>query len=73
MNGRRVVLGRPCSRRDCGTTPAEEWQRDGRPFAGLLFGHQLRGTIGQYVEDLELVARASEADEWMNRIEYLPF
>jgi len=39
----------------------------------LLFGHQLRGTIGQYVEDLELVARASEADEWMNRIEYLPF
>jgi len=52
---------------------AEVWQRDGRPFAGLLFGHQLRGTIGQYVEDLELVAKASEADEWMNRIEYLPF
>jgi len=27
----------------------------------------------RYVEDLELVAKASEADEWMNRIEYLPF
>jgi hypothetical protein len=52
---------------------AEEWQRDGQPFAGLLFGHQLRGTIGQYVEDLELVAKASEADEWVSRIEYLPF
>jgi hypothetical protein len=51
----------------------EEWQRQGRPFAGLLFGHQLRGTIGQYVEDLELIAKASEPDEWKNRIEYLPF
>jgi hypothetical protein len=52
---------------------AEEWQRQGRPFAGLLFGHQLRGTIGQYVEDLELIAKASEPNEWQNRVEYLPF
>ena len=22
---------------------AEDWQRRGRPFSGLLFGHQLRG------------------------------
>ena len=29
--------------------------------------------VALYVEDLELVAKASEADEWMNRIEYLPF
>ena len=28
---------------------AHEWQRDGREFAGLVFGHQLGGTIGQYV------------------------
>jgi hypothetical protein len=26
---------------------AEQWQKEGREFAGLLFGHQLRGTIGQ--------------------------
>ena len=31
---------------------AEQWQRAGREFAGLLFGHQLRGTIGQFVQDL---------------------
>ena len=52
---------------------AENWQRHGRPFAGLAFGHQLRGTIGQYVADLELIAKATEPDEWWNRIEYLPF
>src|SRR5216683_1668953 len=39
---------------------AEDWQRGGRPFAGLLFGHQLGGTIGQFVKDLELIAQASE-------------
>ena len=52
---------------------AEEWQRTGMPFSGLLFGHQLRGTIGQYVADLELVAQASELVEWANRVEHLPF
>lgn len=52
---------------------AEDWQRRGKPFAGLIFGHQLGGTIGQYVKDLELIAQASEPDEWLNIIEYLPF
>ena len=52
---------------------AENWQRQGKPFAGLLFGHQLGGTIGQYVRDLELIAQASEPDEWLNTIEHLPF
>jgi hypothetical protein len=52
---------------------AEDWQRDGRPFAGLLFGHQLGATIGQYVKDLELVAQSSEVDEWMSQVEHLPF
>lgn len=31
---------------------AEDWQNQGRQFAGLIFGHQLGGTIGQYVEYL---------------------
>jgi Domain of unknown function (DUF5615) len=51
---------------------AEDWQRQGRPFAGLIFGHQLRGTIGQYVRDLELIASGSEPEEWLNTIEHLP-
>ena len=54
-------------------TLAESWQHDGRPFAGLAFGHQLGGTIGQYVRDLELIAKASDPDYWINHVEYLPF
>lgn len=52
---------------------AQTWQRQQLPFAGLLFGHQLGGTIGQYVRHLELVAKASEPDEWVNVVERLPF
>lgn len=52
---------------------AEDWQRQGKPFAGLIFGHQMGGTIGQFVRDLELIALASELDEWHNTVEYLPF
>ena len=52
---------------------AEDWQRQAREFAGLLFGPQLGGTIGQYVEDLELIAKASEPDEWRNMVQFLPF
>jgi hypothetical protein len=52
---------------------AEDWQRQGRPFSGLLFGHQLGGTIGQFVKDLELIAKASEPVEWLNAVEHLPF
>ena len=52
---------------------AEDWQRHGHEFAGLLFGPQLGGTIGQYVEDLELIALASEPDDWRNVVQFLPF
>ena len=52
---------------------AEEWQRQGKTFAGLIFGHQLRGNIGQFVRDLELIAQASDIDEWRNIVEHLPY
>jgi Domain of unknown function (DUF5615) len=45
---------------------AEDWQRQGKPFAGLIFGHQLGGTIGQFVKDLELISQASESSDWLN-------
>ncbi len=51
---------------------AEDWQRQHRPFAGLLFGHQLRGTIGQFVRDLELIAKATNAEEWQGAVGHLP-
>jgi len=52
---------------------AETWQAEGKQFSGLIFGHQLGGTIGQFVRDLELIAEASEPDEWLNTVEYIPF
>ena len=41
-------------------------------FSGLIYAHQLRITIGQMVEDLELIATATSAEEWWGKIEYLP-
>jgi hypothetical protein len=52
---------------------AETWQIEGKQFSGLIFGHQLGGTIGQFVKDLELIAKASEPDEWIDVVEYIPF
>jgi predicted nuclease of predicted toxin-antitoxin system len=47
-------------------------QRAGRPFAGLIYAHQLRVTIGRCVQDLELIAKCSEPEDFLNRIEHLP-
>jgi hypothetical protein len=33
----------------------------------------LEDTIGQFVKDLELIALASESEESLNVVEYLPF
>lgn len=41
-------------------------------FSGVVYAHQLRVTVGQMVEDLELIVRATWRDEWRERIEYLP-
>ena len=51
---------------------AEEWQRDVKPFSGLIFGHQLRGTIGQYVRDLELIAKATVLEDWEDQVIQIP-
>ena len=51
---------------------AEDWQRQGREFSGLIYGHQLRGTLGRYVSDLELIAKTTDPAEWLNAVEFLP-
>lgn len=51
---------------------AEQWQRDGTPFAGLLYGHAEGASIGRYVRDLELIAKACEPGELTNTILHLP-
>ena len=51
---------------------ADRYQAEGQAFAGLVFGHQLRGSVGQYVRDLELIALATDPSDWVNRTETLP-
>jgi hypothetical protein len=48
-------------------------QVDGIAFCGVVYAHQLRVTIGQMVEDLDLIANATTQEEWLGRIQYLPF
>ena len=47
-------------------------QRSGRTFAGVIYGHQLRITIGKCIADLELLAQAGRPEDFANRVEYLP-
>jgi len=47
-------------------------QIESKNFSGIVYAHQLGITIGQLVEDLELIAKATSQDEWWGRIEYLP-
>ena len=47
-------------------------QQTGERFAGIIYVHQLNITIGQCIEDLELIAKTTEPEEWVNRVIYLP-
>lgn len=47
-------------------------QETGERFTGVIYGHQLNLTVGQCIDDLELIAQATEADEWASRVTYLP-
>ena len=47
-------------------------QRAGEFFAGVVYAHQLNVTIGQCVNDLEIIAKAGNPDDLANRVEYLP-
>jgi len=47
-------------------------QKRGESFAVVIYAHQLDVSIGQCVIDLELTVKASDSNEWINRVEYLP-
>ena len=49
-----------------------EWQHTERCFAGLVFSAQQGVSIGQCVEDLELLAQCYTEDEITNQIIFLP-
>lgn len=47
-------------------------QREGIPFGGIIYAHQLRVSIGTCIEDLEIIAKAGEPEDIVNRVEFLP-
>jgi hypothetical protein len=47
-------------------------QETGERFAGLVYGHQLHVTIGECIADLELIAGATDPEEWTNVVVFLP-
>ncbi|MBW3597222.1 MAG: DUF5615 family PIN-like protein [Planctomycetes bacterium] len=51
---------------------AHNWLETGREFAGVIYAHQLKITIGQAVRDLEAIAKVLSPEEMRNRIEFIP-
>lgn len=51
---------------------AHRRQASGEPFIGVIYAHQLHVTVGQCVNDLELLANVYEPEDMANNVEYLP-
>ncbi len=51
---------------------AHRYQTEGQHFAGVVYAHQLRVSVGRCVQDLELIAKASSAGEMAGQVEFLP-
>jgi len=47
-------------------------QRTGGTFAGLIYGHPLNATVGQFVDELELICSVYELEEARDQVIYVP-
>lgn len=65
---RATSLGRALFTRDDLLVIARKWQREGIPFSGVIFAHQLRVSIGRCIDDLELIAQAAAPGEFANSV-----
>ncbi len=53
-------------------TEATQRQRQGQPFSGVIYAHQLRVSIGDCVRDLEVVVQAGDPEDMAGQILFLP-
>ena len=51
---------------------AAKRQRSGVPFGGVTFAPQLALSVGECIEELELLAKAGEPADFANAVHYLP-
>lgn len=47
-------------------------QREGIHFASLIYAPQLELSVGQFIEELEILAKAGLLTDFVNRVQYLP-
>jgi len=50
---------------------AAEHQRSVTSFYGVIYAHQLHVSIGACIRDLEIIAKAGEPEDLLNRVQYL--
>jgi len=46
---------------------------EGIPFAGVIYFHQLHSPIGRCVDDLEIISKASDLEDLLNQVIFIPF
>ena len=51
---------------------ASRRQHDDTEFGGVIYAHQLRVSIGQCVDDLELLAQTADWGVLLNQVVFLP-
>jgi uncharacterized protein with PIN domain len=51
---------------------AAKRQRADEHFSGIIFAHQRYVNVIKCITDLEIIAKDSEPDEWIGRVEHLP-
>src|SRR5690606_40012160 len=47
---------------------AQRWQSEGRAYCGLIFAHLLHVPLGRCVHDLEVIAKATDPEDWMRTV-----
>jgi hypothetical protein len=53
-------------------TEAVKRQKANTRFVGLIYVHQLRISIGACINELELIAKAAEPEDLIDKIQFLP-
>jgi predicted nuclease of predicted toxin-antitoxin system len=47
-------------------------QKEGTPFNGVIYAHQMRVSIGTCIHDLEIISKAGEPEDLYNKVQFLP-
>lgn len=51
---------------------AEQRQQAALPFYGIIYAGRLHGSLGRYIQELELICQVGEPDEFANQVLYIP-